>query len=164
MSEIVFKPFEDADREAVLPQMFAILSANMSRIAPTGSDFDEDRRVWLEYMRPPAPERRILLMYAGGALAGYFQYSVHGDTLLVEEIELAAEYRRTMLFPLFFRRAATMLPAGVDRLEAYINKENTNSRRIAEKLGMEPVGENKSGTSLLYRGQIRNIRQLDSQP
>lgn len=154
-----FIPFDSAVHAEVLPRMFDILFSNMSRIAPTGADYEEDRRVWTEYMSIPAPGRRILLMFSEDTLAGYCQYSVHDDMLLVEEIEVAAEYQRTMLFPLFFRHAVSILPGGVSRVEAYINKGNLNSRRIAEKLGMEAVGENKSGTSLLYRGNISNLRR-----
>ena len=32
------------------------------------------------------------------ALAGYFQYSVSGNTLMVDEVEIKHEYQRTMLF------------------------------------------------------------------
>ncbi len=158
MKPFTFVPYDPSQAEEVLPRMFDILSGNMSAIAPTGRSNEEDRETWLAYMASEqGAARRVLLLYAGEDLAGYFQYGVEGDALCVDEIEISPAYQRTLLFYRFCRFAAGRLPEGVSRVRAYINKNNRNSQTIAGKLGMKAVGENKSGSSWLYEGPIEKL-------
>lgn len=153
MAEITFCAFDPARAGEVLPRMFDILSANMNKIAPTGEGYDADRRKWMSYMATEKDERRIILMYAGEDLAGYFQYSFDGKAVLVEEIEIKPEYQRTMVFYHFMKHIKSILPEDIEYVEGYINDSNTNSQRIARKLGMSPQGEKQNGHPQLYRGK-----------
>ncbi len=156
MAEITFCAFDPARAEELLPWMFDILSANMNKIAPTGEGDEADRRKWMSYMASEIDARRIILMYAGGELAGYFQYSFDGKAVLVEEIEIKPEYQRTMLFYHFLKYVKSILPEDTEYVEGYINDSNVNSQRIARKLGMSPQGEKLNGHTQFYRGKIKS--------
>ena len=68
---------DSAKSDVLLPQMFDILATNMSKITPTNNSYEDDKRIWLSYMTPARIEDcRILLMYVGEVLAGYFQYHI----------------------------------------------------------------------------------------
>ena len=159
VGKLTFRFLEGTQADAVLPQMFDILYTNMSRIAPTGDSYEDDRRTWTAYMRSAAESgQRVILMEVDGTLAGYFQYRLEGDTLLVEEIEIIPEYQRTLLFYRFFRYAVNIIPKETAYVEAYIDKSNANSMTIAQKLGMQIVGENSTGRSWRYRGEAGAFR------
>lgn len=156
MGKISFRYLEMNETETVLPQLFRVLHTNMSRIAPTDCSYDEDQKIWLSYITSALDDSnmKILLMYAGEDLAGYFQHRVEGDTMQIEEIEIKPEYQRTMVFYRFCQFMLTQLPKGVQYLSSYVHKENRNSQSIHESLGMECIGENRSGTSWHYRGEV----------
>lgn len=69
-----FRYFEKAEFETILPQLFNILHTNMSKLAPTDCSYEEDRKLWMSYIVPTLETggRKILLVYAGGNLAGVF--------------------------------------------------------------------------------------------
>lgn len=157
---VLFRTFDRTRAEEVLPEMFDILYTNMSRIAPTGGSYEDDKRMWMSYMAAVGEEQKVILMYDGAALVGYFQYSIDRDTLLVEEIEIVPDYQRTLLFYYFFRYALRNIPLHVVHVEAYIDKANAGSQRIAEKLGMKIIGENPSGRSWRCRGEAESFRAL----
>ena len=75
--------------------MFRILYTNMTKIAPTGCAYAEDEAVWLSYamqqMKAEYPE--YILMYKDKTLIGYFQYSIDGNTLMADEVEIISEYQ-----------------------------------------------------------------------
>ena len=50
------------------------------------------------------------------------------------------------------------LPGHIKWIESYVNKENANSLKINQKLGLEVIGENKSGTSWHLRGDTSKIK------
>lgn len=156
MGNITFRYWEPSE-ENLLPALFDILYTNMSSLAPTGYTYQEDLDIWLGYMRPAMKEsgRKILLLYSGDILAGYFQYSVEGNTVFIEEIELKSEYQRTMLFYRCCQFLLEEIPVQIRYLISYVNKRNRHSISIHEKLGMERIGENRSGSSWQYRGDIR---------
>lgn len=155
MSKITFRYLYPSEAEAMLHQLFAILHTNMSRIAPTGCSYEENREMWLSYLMPALQDvqRKILLMYAGEKLAGYFQYRIDGDTLQVEEVEIRPEFQRTMVFYRCCQFLLLQIPNSVQYISSYVRKENHNSISIHKAIGMMPVGENKSGTSWYYRGE-----------
>lgn len=154
MGRFTFQIMKREEREEVLPNLFFILHTNMARIAPSECSYEEDQKQWLTYI-VPALERedtKILLMYAGAELAGYFQYRIEGKTIAVEEVEIRPEYQRTMLFYRLCQFMLEHIPEKVQYLTSYVHKENYNSLSIHERLGMVRIGENKSGTSWHYRG------------
>ncbi len=142
-----------------LPRMFAILHTNMTAIAPSDATYREDMEMWLSYIQPALEQGkvRVLLMLAGEELAGYFQYSIRGETMLADEVEIKPEYQRTMLFYRCCQFLLADVPAGIQFLESYVDKTNLNSLCIHRKLGMEIIGENKSGRSWRMRGDMAAI-------
>ncbi len=161
MAKVSFCDFDPKKSEVLLPQMFHILSTNMGKIAPTGNSCEEDMKIWLSYMTSEKiKETQILLMYDGEDLVGYFQYSIREDIILIEEVEIAPEYQRTFLFYHFLKYVSSIIPENIEYAEAYINKHNSNSQRIAQKLGMQIVGESPNGHSFRYRGEISSFKKI----
>lgn len=141
--------------------MFDILFTNMNRIAPTGDGYAKDKQEWIAYMTSEAKDNReIILMYVDEILSGYFQYSIINDTMLIEEIEITPKFQRTLLFYSFIKYMSGIIPRSVVYIEAYVNKQNENSMTIAKKLGMQIVGENRTGTSWHFQGEIKKYRKL----
>ncbi len=138
----------------ILPQIFHILHTNMSRIAPTGEAYDQDFALWRQYIVPAMEreQRQLVLMLCNGELAGYFQYDIQCELWIMEEIQIKPEYQGAGLFQAMYQWLKKRLPAGVIYAEAYSHKDNLKSQGILEHLGLEKVGENKSGTSFHYRG------------
>ena len=154
--------FALADKEnlaPLLPQLFSILHGNMSAIAPTGCPYEEDFALWRGWIAPALaePERQLVLMGRDGALAGYFQYSVRGGTLLMEEIQIAPEHQGTGLFRALYQWLERALPCQPETVEAYAHKDNLKSQAILERLGLKRAGENPGGTSWHYRGSCREM-------
>ena len=149
-----FRNIDKRDMDNIAPELFRILSENMSAIAPTGNSFDDDYQMWSSYVLSDdfwTSDRKIVMMLSNDEIVGYFQYCVHGDILTVEEVEIEEKYQRTALFGRFLRYIKDNMPPGVRYIEAYVNKLNSNSHRITTKLGFKIVGENKNGKSWHYR-------------
>lgn len=155
-----FLPLKKAEYETVLSALFEILYSNMNAIVPSTYDYEEDIAAWLGYLAPALTNgTKILLMYAGEVLAGYFQYRIVGDTLYADEVEIRKEYQRGFLFYRFCQYLRGMLPEEIRYVCSYVNKENRNSIAIHEKLGMVRMGENGKGTSWLYRGERKKMEE-----
>ncbi len=143
------------------PELFSILHGNMHHIAPTGNAYEVDYAIWQSAVSTAISEEKciIILMQLNGKLAGYFQYSVRGDVFLMEEIEILPEYQgKHGLLRGALGFAVNKLPEGVLFAEAYANKNNAKSIAILEKMGLEIVGENKSGRSHHFRGSYRDLK------
>ena len=54
---------------------------------------------------------------------------------------------------------SNIIPENIKYAEAYINKGNANSQRIAQKLGLKIVGENPNGHSFRYRGEVASFKK-----
>ena len=158
MEKIAFRFFDKEQSEYIFPQMFDILATNMSKIAPTGNSYEDDKQMWLSYMTA-FQKKQILLMYVDEKLSGYFQYSIDKDIMQIEEIQIVPNYQRTVLFYCFFKFVANIIPTDVVYVEANINKCNLNSQQIAGKLGMKIVGENKNGRSWHYQGELASFKK-----
>lgn len=156
MSRITFRVLDKSDAGKISPQLFDILYTNMSRIAPTGSAREADQSMWQSYFLPAMEQEKIhvVLAYAGETLAGYCQYSISGDTVLAEEVEIKPEYQRSMVFFRLCQFVLQAVPENVTYLETCANKHNLHSQSLIQSLGLEKVGENQSGTSWHYRGEL----------
>lgn len=155
-----FLPLETGECEIVLPALFQILYSNMNAIAPSPYDYEEDREAWMGYLIPALEQgTKILLMYAGDTLAGYFQYRIAGDTLYADEVEVRREYQKTFLFYRFCQYLRENLPEEIRFVSSYVNKGNRNSIAIHEKLGMVRTGENEKGTSWCYLGERKVMEE-----
>ena len=161
MARASFRFLDSKQAETILPQMFDILFTNMNNIAPTGNSYDEDKAMWLSFMFSSVNKgpQQILLMYSDEELVGYFQYSIDGNTLFAEEIEIRPDYQRTFLFTLFFRYLMSIMPKNIEYIKANIHKDNLNSQTIAGKLGMQIVGENKNKISWHLIGPVDKFKK-----
>lgn len=142
--------------EAYAQGLFAILADNMSKISPTGNSQEEDFCLWSGVLRQRLSngECSVVAFLFAGQLAGYFQYSLRQDVLLIEEIEIAPPFRvRHNILGRTIKLLPALAPSNIAYVEAYANKNNSTSTHLLEKAGFENIGANKSGSSYLYRGQ-----------
>ena len=147
------------DAESVLPKLFEILHANMSRIAPTGNSYEDDYLTWMSCIKPALEKipRQILLLLDEERIAGYFQYYVNNGVFMMEEIQFREEYKGIGLFAELYRFLIKNLPADTVYVEAYANKKNEKSIAVLTHLGLEITGENKNGTSYHFRGSYESL-------
>ena len=146
-------------KDSVLPLLFAIMHANMSKIAPTGNSYEEDLLFWLSCVSPELEKepRRILLIYDGDKLAGFFQYFVNNGLFMMEEIQFCDAYKGSGTFRELYAYLTGIIPENTELVEAYANKSNHKSIEILKHLGLEIIGENKNGVSYHFRGRYENI-------
>ena len=146
-------------KDSVLPLLFAIMHANMSKIAPTGNSYEEDLSFWLSCVSPALDKepRRILLIYDGDKLAGFFQYFVNNGLFMMEEIQFCDDYKGSGTFRELYAYLTGVIPENTELVEAYANKFNYKSIEILRHLGLEIIGENKNGKSYHFRGRYENI-------
>lgn len=147
------------DLENFLPKLFKILYSNMSIISPTNNIFEEDFNSWLSYIVPALEDENhnIVLMNIDDKLAGYFQYNINADFLMMEEIQIKKEFQGIGLFSHLFAWLIQNLPKDIRTVEAYVNKHNFKSQSILEKLGLVKSGENINGSSFYYKGKYIDI-------
>ena len=156
MSRLQFEFMDKARKGDYLPRLFDILYNNMKSIVP-GGHYDAEKATFLAEVGSALEKapRKIILMYAGDELAGYFQYYVNGGLFMVEEIQIVPEYQGTTLLYALFRFLGKALPEDVESIGAYVHKENLRSRRIIRKLGM--VTEREEGDYCFCRGRFQSI-------
>lgn len=156
--------FEYANKsqlENILPELFAILHANMSSIAPTGNSYDEDFPEWYSAVSSSIQksQRQIVLIYDNVELIGYFQYSVNGGTFMMEDIQLRREYHGSGVFAGLYGWLMRQLPDDLETVEAYAHKQNRKSQGVLTHLGLMPIGEGKNGRTYHYRGRYAELRE-----
>lgn len=138
----------------ILPILFPILHSNMSVIVPTGNSYEDDLKIWMSNIVPAMQKesRQIALMYVDDEIAGYFQYNINADSLMMEEIQIKKEFQGIGLFSAFYTWLIKQLPKEILTVEAYSHKKNFKSQSILEYLGLVKIGENKNGNSFYYKG------------
>ena len=156
---IHIRELDKFQKDAVLPLLFDILHANMSKIAPTGNSYEVDFLFWLSCVSPELEKepRKILLIYDGEILAGFFQYFVNNGLFMMEEIQFRDRYQGTGVFSELYAYLIRIIPRDTEFVEAYANKGNHKSIAVLNHLGLEIVGENKSGISYHFRGRYETI-------
>ena len=147
------------DMEESLPILFDLLYTNMNRIAPTGNTREQDYQVWKSYRVPEIgqPGRETLLLKLKGSIIGYFQYSLNEATLIMEEIQFDQAYWGSGAFQELYRFLAVNIPDNIKAVKAYVSKKNLKSQAILTHLGLNIVGENKSGNSYLFVGDCQKM-------
>ncbi len=150
----------DKDKaDSVLSDMFDVLYANMSEIAPTGNSYEEDRTNWFTcVLRSLSDEKRqVVLLYDETVFVGYFQYTVLDTLLKMEDIQFQKRYHGSGLFEQLYRWIVQTLPNNVLTVEAIVNKSNSKSQHILEHLGLKQIGETPNKNSYQYRGEYQTI-------
>ncbi len=162
MSNTSFQILDKAEFQARAAEIFEILHGNMSIIAPTGNSYEEDFKLWSECMPQNLenPNRNIVLIFDGEALAGFFMFTIRDRTLVMDEIQFRAQYRGTGLFAKLYNYLFGILPDSLEFVEAYANKKNTKSQGILGHLGLENLGESKNGNSYRFRGSYPAMKNF----
>ena len=155
--EITF--LDKSQKATIIPQLFDTLHENMSRIDPTGNTYEQDFRLWADCITTELEnsERNILLIKFKKRLVGFFQYSVIGSVLFMEEIQICREYWGSGAFAELYRILASVIPEDVKQVRANASKKNLKSQAILEHLGLQKTGENKNRKSYCYSGDCRKI-------
>ncbi len=128
------------EKDAWLPKLFDLLYENMQTIAPSEGSYAQEKARWLAEVAPALDKapRQIIMCFVGGELAGYIQYYIREQMLMVEEIQLKKQYHSTVLFYQLCKHLLTIVPDDLQTIEAYADKRNLHSIRLMEKLGMQP--------------------------
>lgn len=142
--------------------LFSILYNNMSKIAPTGNNYEEDFQFWFQAMQKELQNGNrsiiVILQKEPHEIVGYFQYSVNARMFMMEEIQISPLHQsRHNIFRGLYGFVFDRLGTAVDHVEAYANKDNTKSIGILNKLGLSVIGENKTGTSYHFRGTYADL-------
>lgn len=148
-----------------IDEMFSVLYDNMSKIAPTGCTRAEDYEVWSKNVVPVWEDgrRKVVLIFCGDELCGFFQYAVYGETFRMDEIQFKAEVQGSGLFGELYRYLVReVVPPQTKYAEAYSHKKNIKSQQILAHLGLTAVGENANGNSLHFRGEYKTIFEMYS--
>jgi ribosomal protein S18 acetylase RimI-like enzyme len=151
---------ENAEFAQYESDMFAILAANMTQIAPTGNTYEDDFTQWCSAIRAELrnPEKYVLFFFDGELLVGYFQYALRDDVFIMEEIELRPAYQgKQQIFRRMYQFLVPQLPQSVRFVRASARKENVKSNGILLRLGLERVGESKN--SYRYSGTLTALNR-----
>lgn len=155
----MFSYLNKQEKDRWLPQLFDLLYENMQIIAPSGLSYEQEKAEWLAAVSPALEKapRQIILCFVDGVLAGYIQYYIRRQMLMVEEIQLKKEFHRTFLFYQLCKHMLSVLPGDLQTIEAYADRRNLNSIRLMEKLGMQSC-ESGSGSPFVHvRGSAERV-------
>ena len=142
--------------------LFSILYDNMSQVAPTGNEREEDFLFWFdtnkEILKNENRHIIISVQKETNEIVGYFQYTVQNRVFLMEEIQIKKSHQgKYNIFERIYELLFASMREEVDVVETYANKNNTKSIAILHKLGLSIVGENKRGTSYHFRGAYADL-------
>ena len=155
--------FLDKNSEMHLMEpLFDLLYENMGPIAPSGLAYEEEKQQWLSEVVPAIAKapRQIVLMYDGEKLAGYLQYYINNGLFMVEEIQIRKDCRSTSLFAALWKFMGRVIPKDTHTIEAYADPRNLQSRRLMEKLGMQPLEDDACTPLLHFRGSMNRLRKV----
>ena len=150
------------DLEKYAKDLVSILYDNMEEIVPKGNGIDFVLSHWLPVMQEEfqSGTRKTILIFKKDTweLVGYYQYKIRNHVLLIEEIEIKASYQgKYHLFRKLYGYLLEHLEAEIEYVEAYVHKCNEKSLAVHNRLGLVPVGENKSGSSFHLRGTYADL-------
>ncbi len=153
---ILIRPLQADERNAVLPHLFAILYENMNPIDPSDESYEDTRDFWCRVINSALEDTRRTLMIVcdSGQCIGFFMYAVNCETglFLMEEIQLQKHYHGTGIFHQIYDTVLPQLPNSLTHVEAYAHKKNLRSQGILHHFGLQVVGENKNGNSWHFQG------------
>ncbi len=159
---ITFSHLDKSEKDIWLPKLFELLYVNMKVIAPSELTYEEEKKDWLSNVSPAIDKapRQIIMCFDDDTLAGFMQYYIRNDLLMIEEVQLTDAYQRTTAFYRMCRYLKDKLPDEIKYIEAYADKRNLNSISIMKKLGMETVEDDKTSHFLHLRGATEQIKKF----
>lgn len=159
IESLTFEYLNKENFSAVSNVLFSILADNMEKIAPTGNTRKEDYKCWYDAVSDGLThaERQIILINHDGNIIGFFQYYTNSDTFVMEEIQLASEYKGKGAFRKLYGFMIENLNNDIEFVEAYANIANDKSILILEHIGLVKTGMNKNGCSFRFRGKFSDL-------
>lgn len=144
----------------VLPQLFALLYANMQEIAPSGNTYQQDWLAWQQEVAPALMKepRQILLLSVQDELVGFCQYYIHNGVFVIEELQIKPTHRSSVLFFCLYRFFQRIIPKDTVWIEAWADLRNQNSCHLMGKLGMQAVEILEQQGFVHYRGKLSEMR------
>lgn len=100
--------------------IFTILAANMSEIAPTENSYEDDYNSWFAAVKEglAKEKRKIILIFSGDELIGFFQYYTSGNKLMMEEIQIRSDWQGKEIFRSLYGFLISNLPPEIHDVEA----------------------------------------------
>lgn len=140
-------------------QIFDVLADNMTVIAPTGNNREDDFKLWFEAVSSglQRKEREIVLIKDKENLVGFFQYYTNEDTFMMEEIQIKFAYQGKGVFRELYCFVLNNINSELEFVEAYANINNHKSICILGKLGLSNIGLNKNGHSYHFKGEFADL-------
>lgn len=159
IDSLVFEYLNKGRFFAVSNELFSILADNMEKIAPTGNTRENDYMCWYDAVNDglAREERKIILIKDDENIIGFFQYYTNAGTFVMEEIQLASEYKGKGVFRKLYGFIIENLNNNTEFVEAYANISNEKSILILEHLGLVKTGMNKNGCSFHFRGKFGDL-------
>lgn len=142
-----------------MPALFDLLHHNMSRIAPSGLSYNDERDSWISEVSSGLEKdpRQIILCLNNGELIGYLQYYVRNEMLMIEEFQISKEFQHSNVFYSFLRFLAASLLTGIETIEAYADKRNQHSIDLMEKIGMVNCDADRDSMFVHMRGSVSKM-------
>ena len=151
--------FMDNDKfDVYAEKLFSILHENMRSIVPPENDHEAGFNEWHAAVSGglKRPERRIVLIYFGDVLAGFFQYYANESTFMMEEIQLLPDYRKNYgIFRSLYSWLLPQLPQNISVAKAFAHRANTVSDGILKHMGLMPVSEEDQ--FIAYSGEMNDL-------
>ena len=150
------------DLENYAKDLVSILYDNMEKIVPKGNSLGFVLDHWLPVMREEfrSGTRKTILIFKKDTreIVGYYQYSIREHVLLIQEIEIKASFQgKYHIFRKLYGFLQEHLDTEIEYVEAYVHKCNEKSLAVHSRLGLVPVGENKSGSCYHLRGTFADL-------
>ena len=157
----MFCYLDKSEKDHWLPKLFDLLYENMHAVSPSGLSYEQERKQWLSAVSPALDKapRQIVLCFFGGELAGFIQYYIREQMLMVEEVQLKPKHQRTFLFYMLCKYLISVMPDYLQTIEAYADKRNLYSICLMKKLGMGPCECDSDSSFVHMRGRIEPLCQ-----
>ena len=154
-----FSYLDKSQKNEILPMLFDIFYDNMSIIVQGISSYESERSEFLSEVSHALEKepRKIILCHCKGELAGFLMYYTRENLLMIEEVQLKKEHQKTMAFYRLCAFLVANLPKGIENIESFVHKENSNSLSIQAKLGMEII-DSKNPKFHHLQGDANKIR------
>lgn len=156
---IIFEYLNKVDFPIYAQPIFDILSGNMTKIAPTGNNLDEDFKMWVSCAGEALQnaDRQIILIKDEETIVGYFQYCTNEDTFMMEEIQFKSEYQGKGIFRELYGFVLRSINPDMKYVRANASTSNKKSIGILEHFGLNNIGLNKNGRSYRFCGEFSNL-------
>ena len=155
-----FEYLDKSKRHDILPLLFDMIYENLKDIAPSDLSYDEEIEEFIDEVGRALEkeERKLILCYSKGELAGFLMYYTRENMLMIEEVQLLEKHQKTMAFYRLCSFLMSNLPKNIETIEAYADIRNVPSIRLQRSLGMRKT---ESHDLQLYHfvGDAKKIRQ-----